>query len=182
MEALQEKAGRIRMVIFDVDGVLTEGKIAVGRDGELVKEFHAQDGMGISLAHRVGLRTAIITGRHSDMVALRGAELKIGDIYQGSVDKVEALCELADKYELSLESIAYVGDDLNDLPVMRRVGLACAVANAVPEVLEQAHFTTAKYGGHGAVREVIEFVLKAQGKWQAIVDAYLQGGIQHHRQ
>jgi len=128
------------------------------------------------------LDTAIITGRHSDMVAIRGAELRIGDIYQGSVDKVEALSELAEKHQLSLAQIAYVGDDLNDLPVMTRVGLACAVANAVAEVQEHAHFITSKHGGQGAVREVIELILNAQDKWQPLVDAYLQGGSHDHRQ
>lgn len=170
------RAAKIKLLIFDVDGVLTDGKLAIGRDGEMLKEFFAQDGMGIALAQKNGIRTAIITGRQSDMVRLRGAELNIGDIYQGSMDKLTAFQELLTKYNIVPTEAGYVGDDLNDLPVMTRVGLACAVANAVPEVKECAHLVTVKPGGAGGVREVIEFILKAQGKWESIVTAYCQGG------
>jgi 3-deoxy-D-manno-octulosonate 8-phosphate phosphatase (KDO 8-P phosphatase) len=171
---IKTRACNIKLMILDVDGVLTNGQIIFGRDGEAMKEFNAQDGLGISVAHKAGLKTAIITGRESDMVRLRGAELKITDIYQGAMTKLAALSELAAKYQLNLNEICYVGDDLIDLPVMVKVGLACAVANAVPEVKANAHYTTTKTGGNGAVREVVELVLKAQNKWEDIIAAYTQ--------
>lgn len=167
---------KIKLLVLDVDGVLTSGQIIFGRDGELMKKFHAQDGLGITLAHKVGLHIAIITGRESQMVELRSAELNIKDVYQGSMNKTQALTELMAKYDLTLDQVAYVGDDLNDLPVMIRVGLPCAVANAAPEVKQYARLVTNQAGGNGAVREVIEYILKAQDKWESIIDSYLQGG------
>lgn len=166
------RAVKIKLLVFDVDGVLTNGQIIFGTDGELMKIFHAQDGLGISAAHRAGLKTAIITGRQSEMVHKRGTELKITDIYQGTIDKVAALHEIVTKYHLSLEEVAYLGDDLNDLPVMSQVGLACAVNNAVTEVKAAAHYTAVHEGGRGAAREVIEMILKIQGKWEQVVDSY----------
>jgi 3-deoxy-D-manno-octulosonate 8-phosphate phosphatase (KDO 8-P phosphatase) len=174
--SIEARAKNIKLLILDVDGVLTDGHIIFGRDGELMKNFHSQDGLGIAAAHRAGLKTAIITGRESQIVHLRSSELKIVDVYQGSMNKIEALAALIAKYNLELEEIAYVGDDLIDLPVMVQVGLSCAVANAVAEVKKHAHLVTDHYGGHGAVREVVEFILKSQGKWDDIVNAYIQGG------
>ncbi|WP_425058584.1 3-deoxy-D-manno-octulosonate 8-phosphate phosphatase KdsC [Sporomusa carbonis] len=167
-------AKKVKLLIFDVDGVLTGGHIIFGADGEALKTFHCQDGMGISLAHKAGLKTAIITGRESEMVRRRGAELKIGDIYQGAINKVLALRELMDKHMLTLEQIAYVGDDINDLPVMVQIGLPCAVANAVPEVKAAAKFIAGRQGGSGAVRDVIEFILKAQGLWDGLIAEYMR--------
>jgi 3-deoxy-D-manno-octulosonate 8-phosphate phosphatase (KDO 8-P phosphatase) len=166
----------IKLLILDVDGVLTDGHIIFGHDGELMKNFHSQDGLGIAAAHKAGLKTAIITGRESQIVHLRSSELKIMDVYQGSMNKVEAFTALLAKYSLKAEEVAYVGDDLIDLPVMVQVGLSCAVANAVEEVKKHAHLVTNHRGGQGAVREVVEFILKSQGKWDDIVNAYLQGG------
>lgn len=173
---LENRGQKIKLLVLDVDGVLTSGQIIFGRDGELMKKFHAQDGLGITLAHKVGLNIAIITGRESQMVKLRGAELNIKDVYQGSMNKTQALAELIAKYDLTLDQIAYVGDDLNDLPVMIRVGLPCATANAAPEVKQHAQLVTTQAGGNGAVREVIEYILKAQGKWESLINTYLQGG------
>ena len=167
---------KIKLLVLDVDGVLTSGQIIFGSDGELMKKFHAQDGLGITLAHKAGLSVAIITGRESQMVHLRSAELNIKDVYQGALSKTEALAELMVKYNLTLDQIAFVGDDLNDLPVLIRVGLPCAVANAVPEVKQYAQLVTNHAGGNGAVREVVEYILKAQGKWEGIINTYLQGG------
>lgn len=167
-------AKKVKLLIFDVDGVLTSGHIIFGAEGETVKEFYAQDGLGISLAHKAGLKTAIITGRESEMVRRRGAELKIGDVYQGAVDKVTALQELVTKHGLALEEIAYVGDDINDLPVMVQVGLPCAVGNAVPEVRAAAKYITGRHGGNGAVREVIEHILKARGLWDNLIQQYMK--------
>ncbi|MBP2646133.1 MAG: kdsC [Firmicutes bacterium] len=165
-------AKQVKLLVFDVDGVLTGGELLVGAEGEVIKTFHTQDGLGIAAAHRAGLKTAIITGRTSEMVKRRGEELAIGDIYQGTRDKVNALSLLIEKHGLKNQEVAYVGDDLNDLAVMEMVGLACAVANAVFEVKEIAHYIARSRGGHGAVREIIEMVLKAQGKWQAVVAGY----------
>jgi 3-deoxy-D-manno-octulosonate 8-phosphate phosphatase (KDO 8-P phosphatase) len=170
------RAAKIKLLVFDVDGVLTNGQIIFGADGELMKIFYAQDGLGISAAHKAGLMTAIITGRQSEMVKKRGNELKITDIYQGTMDKVATLNELMAKYSLAYQEIAYLGDDLNDLPVMSKVGLACAVANAVPEVKDAAHYTAVQEGGRGAAREVIETILKYQGKWDRVVEMYRHPG------
>jgi len=173
---------KIKLLVLDVDGVLTSGQIIFGRDGELMKKFHAQDGLGITLAHKMGLNVAIITGRESQMVKLRSAELNIKDVYQGAMSKTQALAELMVKYNLTLDQVAYVGDDLNDLPVMIRVGLPCAVANAAPEVKQYAQLVTDQVGGNGAVREVIEYILKSQDKWESIINDYLQGGHMENRQ
>jgi len=179
---LERPEQKIKLLVLDVDGVLTSGQIIFGRDGELMKKFHAQDGLGITLAHKANLNIAIITGRESRMVELRGAELNIKDVYQGSMNKTQALAELMIKYDLTLDQVAYVGDDLNDLPVMIRVGLPCAVANAASEVKQYAQLVTKQTGGNGAVREVIEYILKAQGKWEGFINTYLQGGhIQNYQ-
>lgn len=172
----ETRARRIKLLIFDVDGVLTDGQIAIGRDGEILKQFYAQDGLGITAAHRAGLKTAIITGRQSDIVRFRGAELKITDVYQGAMDKGTALEQLLIKHKLTLEQVGYIGDDLNDLAVMLRVGLACAVANAVPEVKAKAHYVARHEGGKGAVREIIETILKAQERWNEVVESYSRPG------
>lgn len=177
-----DRARRVRILVLDVDGVLTNNQIIFGQAGELLKVFHSQDGLGISAAHKAGLKTAIITGRNSEMVRRRGEELKIGDLYQGSVDKVAALQELLAKHNLSPEAVAYVGDDLNDLPALAYAGLACAVANAVPEVKTAAHYVAQREGGRGAVREIIEFILKAQGKWDWVVEQYRAAGPVEVRQ
>lgn len=175
-------AANIKLLILDVDGVLTSGQIIFGPEGELMKKFHAQDGMGITLAQKAGLHIGIITGRESQMVTLRSAELGIRDVYQGAMSKIQALAELMANYHVTANEIAYLGDDLNDLPVMVRVGLPCAVANAVLEVKEHAKVVTKQAGGNGAVREIIEYILKAQGKWETILAGYLQGGYMETKQ
>lgn len=176
------RAARVKLLVFDVDGVLTSGQIFIGQDGEIMKQFYAQDGLSISAAHSVGLKTAIITGRTSEIVKIRGAELKIGDIHQGAMNKVEALTELVAKYQLTLDQVGYVGDDLNDLPAITKVGFACAPANAVSEIKERVHYVAIKQGGNGAVREIIEYILKAQGKWEQVIAAYTNPGRIETRQ
>lgn len=166
------QAQKIKLLVLDVDGVLTGGQLVFGPDGEAMKVFHVHDGLGITAAHRAGLKTAVITGRESEMVRCRGVELNITEVCQGAMDKVARLEELAVKFGLALEEICYIGDDLNDLAVMLRVGLACAVANAAVEVKAAAHYVTTREGGQGAVREVVELVLKAQGKWDWVVESY----------
>lgn len=171
VEAL-ERARKVELIIFDVDGVLTNGKIYIGNDGELFKAFHCRDGFGITSAQKVGLKTAIITGRKSDCTAKRARELKINSVKQGQMNKRNAYKELKAEFNLEDEQIAYVADDLIDLPVFVQVGFRAAVGDADEEVKERAHFVADKFGGNGAVREVIEFILKAQGKWEKILNQY----------
>ena len=167
-----ERAKNIKLLIFDVDGVLTDGGIYIGSEGELYKPFFCRDGLGITLAHKAGIKTAIITGRSSKQVAFRAGELHISEVFQGCPDKREAYRELKAKTGLSDEEIGYIGDDLIDLPILLQVGLPMAVNDAVAEVRQAALLTSGCPGGRGAVRELIEFILKAQGKWQALVQDF----------
>lgn len=169
---LRERAAGIKLIVFDVDGVLTDGKIIIGTSGELFKSFDAHDGLGISLLRLAGIKTAVITGRNSQIVSLRSVELKIDEVYQGATNKLEALRDLQKKYAVDLNEIAYVGDDLMDIPVLESVGLACAVNNAVKEVKEAAHYIATKGGGNGAVRQIAELILTAKGKWAGIIASY----------
>jgi len=169
--ALLARAKKIRVLLMDVDGVLTDGRIWLlsRRDGTAseIKGFSAYDGAGLKLARAAGLRTGLITGRESSAVAQRARECEIEFVYQHRATKIEALEEILQKTGADASEVAYVGDDLPDLPVLQRVGLAVAVANAVPEVKRAAHFVTRRSGGEGAVREAIELIVKAQGKWAA---------------
>lgn len=166
--ALKKRAARIRLLLVDVDGVLTDGHIYLQSlpDGTAteMKAFSAHDGAGLKLARLAGLRTGLITGRGSAAVARRARELEMDFVYQTSDKKLSAYREILRRARLHDREVAYVGDDLPDLPVLARVGLAVAVANAVPEVKKAAQFITQRSGGAGAVREVVELVLKAQGK------------------
>jgi len=166
---LVARAKKIRVLLMDVDGVLTDGRIWLlsRRDGTAseIKGFSAYDGAGLKLARAAGLRTGLITGRESSAVSQRARECEIEFVYQHRATKLGALEEILQATGVSPQEVAYVGDDLPDLPVMQRVGLAAAVANAVPEVKRAAHFLTKRAGGEGAVREVIELIVKAQGKW-----------------
>lgn len=172
--APRERAARVKLVIFDVDGVLTDGGIYVGQHGELFKPFHVRDGMGITLAHRAGLQTAIITGRASEQVTRRAAELHIGEVFQGKLDKRVAYRELKEKLSLGDDEIAYVGDDLIDLPLLLQAGFPAAVADAVSEVRAAAAYVSRFAGGHGAVRDILEFILKAQGRWEELIAPFYE--------
>jgi 3-deoxy-D-manno-octulosonate 8-phosphate phosphatase (KDO 8-P phosphatase) len=167
--ALKKRAAQIRLLLVDVDGVLTDGHIYLQSlpDGTAteMKAFSEHDGAGLKLARLAGLRTGLITGRGSAAVARRARELEMDFVYQTSDEKLSAYREILRRAGLHDREVAYVGDDLPDLPVLARVGFAVAVANAVPEVKKAAQFITQRSGGAGAVREVVEFVLKAQGKW-----------------
>ncbi len=167
-----ERAARIRMIVMDVDGTMTDGRIYIGSEGEAVKEFSVKDGMGITMLHTAGLKTAIITGRTSKIVERRAAELKIDSVWQGIKDKREAWQKIKEATGLSNKEIAYIGDDLNDLSLLMQAGLACCTADAQPEVKKCAHVISIYNGGNGAVREVAELILKTQGKWQQLVDAF----------
>ena len=166
-------AKKIKLVIFDVDGVLTDGGIYIGAQGELYKPFYCRDGLGISLAHKYGLQTAIITGRKSEQVAFRAKELGISHVFQGHSDKRDAYDELKELTGLKDAQIAYIGDDLIDLPIMLQVGLPMAVADAIPDVRMHSLVVSCCPGGRGAVRELLEFIFKAQGKWEDLMASFL---------
>lgn len=173
----EERARRVKVLLFDVDGVLTDGSIIVmpGPDGKgvEVKTFSAHDGMGIALAHVAGLKVGWITKRESQAVRIRSRDLRIDHVYQGQHYKVDALDLIVKDEGCSLEEIAYVGDDIIDLPVMQKVGLAIAVANARPEVKSIAHFTTERPGGFGAGRDAIDFLLRSKGVLEETIVKYL---------
>lgn len=167
-----DRARNVKLIIFDVDGVMTDGGIYHGANGELFKRFHCRDGFGITLAHSCGLKSAIITGRTSAMTSWRAKELSISAVIQGQMNKRDAYKKIKAQFNLSDAEICYVADDLIDLPVFVQAGFRAAVADAAPEVVERAHFVAKNFGGHGAVREVVEFILKAKGFWQAIIERY----------
>ena len=159
-----ERAARIRLAVFDVDGTLTDGRLWYGEDGRETKVFHVHDGLGLKRLQANGVQVAIISARISHPVALRAEELDIAHVYQGQGDKRACLLELLDALHLTPEQAAMTGDDLPDLPPMRIAGLAVAVADAHPWVIEQAHWHTTAGGGQGAAREVCDLILQAQGK------------------
>lgn len=197
-----ERAKKIKLMLFDVDGVMTDGTIflfpapggGAGRDTHEHREkmagaggfgiasrdvieakgFSAHDGTGFSLLRLGGLKAGIITKRISETVALRSRDLKIERVYQGQQDKASAFYEILEKEGLKPEQVCYVGDDVIDLPVMRLCGLAIAVKNARPEVLRESHYVTPHEGGHGAVRDAIEYVLREQGSLERVIDEYIQ--------
>jgi 3-deoxy-D-manno-octulosonate 8-phosphate phosphatase (KDO 8-P phosphatase) len=158
------RARRVRLVIFDVDGVLTDGRLWYGPGGEELKAFHAFDGHGIKLLQLGGLRTAIISGRSSQAVEERAKELGIEHVVQGAGDKRRSYLALLRKLKVKAEATAYMGDDVVDVPVLRRCGFACAPREAPEDVRHRVHFIPMAPAGHGAAREVCEFILEAQGK------------------
>jgi 3-deoxy-D-manno-octulosonate 8-phosphate phosphatase (KDO 8-P phosphatase) len=173
MKDILEKAANIRLLIFDVDGVLTDGSLFIGDDGQEYKAFNSRDGHGIKMVQRHGVIVAIITGRTSKVVEHRMENLGVRHIYQGKLHKLPAYEELAEKLGISAEETAYVGDDVVDLPVMRKVGLAIAVQDAHPLVRTHSHWQTASGGGHGAARDVCEMLMEAKGVLQTELDSYL---------
>jgi 3-deoxy-D-manno-octulosonate 8-phosphate phosphatase (KDO 8-P phosphatase) len=166
-------AKRIKLIIFDVDGVLTDGGLYFFEDGSEVKRFNSLDGHGIKMLKENGVEPAVISARNSKSVDYRMQNLGVEHFYQGQSNKIIAFNELLEKLSVSADEVAYVGDDVIDLPVMTKVGFAVAVANAHDLVKEHADMTTDKIGGHGAVREVCDFILKAQGNFDAVMKAYL---------
>ncbi|MDR2188853.1 MAG: HAD-IIIA family hydrolase [Azonexus sp.] len=169
----QTRAARIKLVAFDIDGVMTDGRLHYTEDGGELKTFNAQDGLGVKLMQRAGFELAIVTGRHSNIVTARAADLGIHHVLQGIGDKEETVAALLGQLGLDWAECAFMGDDLIDLPVMRRCGLAIAPANAQAIVKQLAHLTTQASGGHGAVREAVEFILTAQNKLAAVIAPYL---------
>jgi 3-deoxy-D-manno-octulosonate 8-phosphate phosphatase (KDO 8-P phosphatase) len=171
---LQAAARRIKLLILDVDGVLTDGRMMLSSNGDQTKVFDVRDGFGIVLAHQAGLKTAIITAERSGVVSHRAQRLGIGWVEQAALEKGKALGRCLKHFRLKPEEAAYIGDDLLDLPVLTRVGLGVAVADADPEVKRHVHHVTKARGGWGAVRETIELLLKAQGHWAAVLRRYLK--------
>lgn len=167
---LQEKAKAVRLLITDVDGVLTDGRIFYSAEGVESQAFFVRDGLGLRMAQQAGLLTAILTGRVSAAVAYRAKELGITEIHQGAMNKLEVYEMLLQRHGLTDEAVAYVGDDLNDLPLLGRVGLSAAPADAHPEVKTNVAYVTTQAGGRGAVREVIDLILEAQGRWEEFVE------------
>lgn len=181
------RARRIKLILFDVDGVFTDGKIWIfpapggspqsGRQAGVslieAKGFHAHDGTAIMLARMAGIKSGIITKRISETVALRARDLKINHVYQGIQDKASVFAQILEKDGITAAEAAFVGDDVIDLPAMRKCGLAIAVKNARAEVKAEAHWITAHAGGDGAARDAVEYILKAQGQWKRILEEYM---------
>lgn len=166
------RAAKIRLLICDVDGVLTDGRLYFTPDGHELKSFHARDGHGLKLLQRTGVQAAVISGRSSPAVALRMSSLGIEHVFQGRENKLEPFQELLGRLGLKAEQAAFVGDDVLDLPLLRRVGLAVAVADAHFTLRETVHWVTAQPGGLGAVREVCDLIMLAQGRLQGIIESY----------
>jgi 3-deoxy-D-manno-octulosonate 8-phosphate phosphatase (KDO 8-P phosphatase) len=169
-----ERARRVRLMVFDVDGVLTDGRLWFGPDGEALKAFHALDGHGIRMLADSGVRIALLSGRRSAAVAARAAELRIGHVLQGVERKRERYEALLAELGIDAAACGYMGDELVDLPVLTRCGFACTVGEAPGEVRERAHYVAGAPAGAGAAREVCEFVMRAQGSFARALEGYLQ--------
>jgi 3-deoxy-D-manno-octulosonate 8-phosphate phosphatase (KDO 8-P phosphatase) len=172
MPELAARAQKIELLLLDVEGVLTDGSILYTAEGVEINRFHVRDGSGLKFWHDLGKRSAILSGRTSPAVELRAAELRIAPVFQGQADKLAAFDRLLAETGLRPEQVCAVGDDLPDLPVLRRAGLAVAVADACHEVRAAADYTTSLPGGRGAVRDAIEWLLKLQGRWDETVAKY----------
>jgi 3-deoxy-D-manno-octulosonate 8-phosphate phosphatase (KDO 8-P phosphatase) len=172
--ALKKRAAQIQLILMDVDGTMTDGSVTLlsQTDGTAleIKTFDAHDGQGLTLAHTAGLRTGCITGRESAALMRRATEMRMEFIYMKRALKMPAYEEILQKARVPDSAVAFIGDDLPDIPLMHRVGLAIAVGDAVPEVRQAAHYTTRALAGHGAVREAIELVIRSKGIWEAMID------------
>jgi 3-deoxy-D-manno-octulosonate 8-phosphate phosphatase (KDO 8-P phosphatase) len=171
-EELNNKARKIRLLLLDVDGVLTDGRIIYDSRGRDMKFFDVHDGLGVYLLKRAGIPTVLITAKGSRAIKPRARDMRVDAVLENIFPKSIALDKLLKRYQISTEEICFVGDDLVDLSLMKRVGLAVAVFNAAPEIKQGAAYITLRTGGRGAVREVAELILKAQGKWQGAISIY----------
>jgi 3-deoxy-D-manno-octulosonate 8-phosphate phosphatase (KDO 8-P phosphatase) len=169
---MRARLEKIRLLLLDVDGVMTDGRIIYDDRGGELKAFDVRDGHGIKLLQRAGIRIGIITGRQSPVVERRAAELGIDLVYQGVKDKLLPFREILAKTGLAAEAVAYVGDDVIDLPVLRRVGFAATVADALEEVKPYVHYVTRSAGGRGAVREICDLLLRESGRWESVTSRY----------
>jgi 3-deoxy-D-manno-octulosonate 8-phosphate phosphatase (KDO 8-P phosphatase) len=170
---LKNRAAKIRMLVLDVDGVLTDGKLYFDHLGNEIKAFNTRDGLGMKALQRCGIEVAVITGRKSEAVAQRMAQLAVQHVYQGREDKLSAFLHLLEATNLQADEVCFAGDDWIDIPVLLRVGLAVSVADAESEVKNHAHWITSRKGGDGAVREICNLILEAQGKDRIIMDEIL---------
>jgi len=168
------RAAKIKLILFDVDGVLTDGKILLHADGTESKQFDIKDGTGIIWAQRAGLTVGFLSARTSAATGLRAAQLGITLVHQGVASKLESYEQIVDSLLMDDEQVAYMGDDVLDLPVLGRVGLATAPADAVEEVRNRVHWVSAANGGHGAARDLIEVILRAQDRWDALLAEYME--------
>lgn len=171
---MKERLQKIQLLLLDVDGVLTDGRIIYGSDGTETKAFDVKDGHGLKLLQRAGIRVGIITGRQSPVVSHRAKELGIEILYQGAKDKMVPFAEILAETGLGVEEIAYVGDDIVDLPILLKVGFSATVADALPEVKQHVHYITERVGGRAAVREVCDLILKESDRWDAVTQKYFQ--------
>lgn len=169
-----DRARRIKLVIMDIDGVMTDGRIIYSIYGDELKFFDVQDGFGITLLNRAGIKSVIITAKKSRIVKLRCRDMKVRKAYQGYVDKLVPFNDILRRFGVKPEEVCFVGDDLIDIPVLKRVGFAVAVPNAVDEVKSASHYVTSKTGGRGAVREICDLIIKSQGKWDLATAKYFQ--------
>jgi len=174
LSSVERRASRIKLLLMDCDGVLTDGRLWLLENGDEHKSFNTHDGLGLNLLHRAGLKSGIISGRSSQAVIRRASELGMEFVRQGDPDKLEAFEQVLQQAEVDENEVAFVGDDLTDIPLMQRAELAVAVADAVAEARSVAHYVTRAEGGRGAVREVIELILKSQGHWNDLIDEYLK--------
>ena len=172
---VERRAARVKLLLLDCDGVLTDGRITLEADGDEQKSFHTRDGHGLVLLHRAGLQSGIISGRTSRAVERRARDLGIAHVRQGTHNKIVEFAEVIAAAGVADEEVAFVGDDVTDIPLMRRAVLAVAVADATPETRAAAHYVTRLPGGFGAVREVCELILKAQGRWAELMRRYTEG-------
>lgn len=170
---VKERAQKVKMLILDIDGVMTDGRIIYDGRGNELKCFNVLDGMGFALLNQTEIKVALITAKASGAVLRRARDIGAVEVKQNAIDKIKAYNQILKKYKLTDKEICFIGDDLIDLPVMRRSGFAVAVANACSEVKKVAHYITRKEGGKGAVREVIEIILRAQNKWRSVTRRYL---------
>lgn len=169
---MSERLTCIKLLILDVDGVMTDGRIVYDANGIETKFFNVKDGHGIKMLQRAGIHVAIISGRKSPVVDVRARELGIEIVYQGALDKLSPFEEILASTGLDASQVAFMGDDIIDLPILRRVGFAAAPCDAVDEVLEAVHFTSRNRGGWGAVRELCDLILKGMGRWEEITARY----------
>ena len=172
-QALAERASRVRLILFDVDGVLTDGKVLLHADGSESKVFDIKDGTGIVWALKLGLTVGLLSARSSAATVQRAAQLGITLVHQGVHSKLETFEQIADSLMLEEDEVAYMGDDILDLPVLLRVGLAAAPADAAADVRSRVHWVATANGGAGAARELIELIVRAQGRWDALLSSYL---------
>jgi len=169
---MDQKLARVKLLLLDVDGVLTDGRIIYDNVGNELKAFDVKDGHGLKIVQRAGIKTGIITGRNSAVVKRRAEELGFDILYQGALRKLDSYQEILEQHGLTDEQVAYVGDDVVDLPILRRVGFSATVADAVDDVLPLVDYVTKRPGGCGAVREICDMLLRASGQWSALTSRY----------